>query len=279
MRRLTLDGSTADAAAVARSGLKVAARFGLIVKGTLQLAVGLLALAAAAGDRQGKVTDAAGALWTLAGHPLGRPALLLLCLGLLAYAGLRLVQGLFDPQRRPPGPTTVLYRIADLISGAGYLLLAVGAVKLLVGEGGPRSSDERNRALGREALALPYGPKMLMVTAIIIGVLAVLFLARALVVRDVLGDLRKEEMPPAARRIAAVMIRIASLVQAVLFVTIASFVHRAALLHDARAVRGMGGVLRFIADRQGSTILALLAVGFVIMSGTSFIEARWRKLS
>jgi hypothetical protein len=41
----------------------------------------------------------------------------------------------------------------------------------------------------------------------------------------------------------------------------------------------MGGVVRLISAGQGTTILTLLALGLVIMSVTSFIEARWRKLT
>jgi hypothetical protein len=267
------------AVVAARPGLFALARFGLFVKGALQLLIGLLALAAAAGDRRGRVTDAAGALWALAGEPLGRPLMLLLAVGLFAYAGLRFVQGLFDPQRRPRRPSTVLYRIADVFGGVGYVLLGTGAARLFMGLGGPSTSDARNRALTAETLALPYGPRMLMAFVVILAVLALLFLLRAFVVRDVCGDLAREEMSPATGHVAAVMIRIASLLQAVLFGTMATFFYRAARLHDARAVRGMGGVLRFLGQGHGTAVLVLLALGFVIMSGTSFIEARWRKLA
>jgi hypothetical protein len=119
----------------------------------------------------------------------------------------------------------------------------------------------------------------LMALAFIIGSLTILFLARAFVVRDVCGDLRKDEMDPATQRAAAAMIRIASLLQAVLFATVAWLLFRAASLHDAGSVRGFGGVLKFLAARQGTALLVVMALGFVIMSGTSFVEARWRKLS
>jgi hypothetical protein len=263
----------------ARAGLVALARFGLTVKGLVQLLVGLLALAVVFGDRHGRVTDGSGALKVLANEPAGRPFLLVLSLGLLAYAGFRLVQGLIDPTRRPPTPTTRLFRVGDVLSGAAYVLMGVGAARLFMGLGALPSSDDRSRRLTAETLALPYGPKMLMAFAAILGVLTLLFAARALVVRDVCGELNKDEMSPTTRRIAAVMIRLASVLQAVLWGTMATLVYRAAELQDPRAVRGMGGVVRMISASQGTAILALLALGFVIMSGTSFIEARWRKLT
>ena len=261
-----------------RWGLLALGRFGLAIKGVVQLLVGMLALAAVFGDRRGRITDAPGALRALAAEPWARPLLLVLVLGLLAYAGLLLVQGLIDPLHRPRTPATWLYRLGDLVGGATHALLALGAGRLFLGLGAPPSSDARSRRLTAEALALPYGPKMLLVGAVLLGALSVLFAARALIVRDVCGHLM-EEMDPALRRAAAVMIRVASALQALLFGTMATLVYRAARIHDARAVRGMGGVLRLIGSQQGTAILALLAVGFVIMSGTSFIEARWRKLT
>jgi hypothetical protein len=141
------------------------------------------------------------------------------------------------------------------------------------------SSDARSRRMTADTLALPYGPKMLVAAAILLGALSLLFAVRALIVRDVCGHLLKEEMPPGLRRVAAPMIRVASALQALLFGTMATLVYRASQSHDPRAMRGMGGVLRLIGSQQGAVILALLALGFVIMSGTSFIEARWRKLT
>jgi hypothetical protein len=259
----------------ARSGLVTLARFGLVVKGVLQLLVGVLALAAALGERHGRIVDAPGALLTVARERFGRPLLLLLAIGLFAYAGFRLFQGLFDPQRRPLTPGTAFFRVGDLLSGVGYVLLGIGASRLFMGLRAV-SSDARSRRLTAEALALPYGPKMLLVFAAVVFALALLFLARAFFVRDVCGDLLTERMGVVSCRVAAFLIRFASLVQAILFATMATLFHRAAVWHDAGAVRGMGGVLRLISARQGTAALALIAVGFIAMAGTSFIEARWR---
>jgi hypothetical protein len=268
-------GATGGAAAL-RPGLLVLARWGLVIKGVLQLLVGALALSFVVGGR-GRLTDAAGALGTLARGPLGRPVLLIVTTGLFAYAGLRMVEGLLDPRRRPRTAGTVLFRLGDLVSGGSYALLGLGAARLLVGLGAPPSGDARNRRLTAEALALPYGPKILGAFALLLGALAVLFVIRAVVVRDVGGDLVRERMGPAAYRVAGLMIRVSSLVQAMLFGSLAVVFSRAARAHDWREVYGMSGVLHALGAHEGKVILGLVAVGLVIMSGTSFVEARWRK--
>jgi Domain of Unknown Function (DUF1206) len=260
----------------ARPGLIALARFGLVVKGLVQLLVGVLAVAVVFGDRHGRVTDAHGALLALAAQPFGRPLMFLLTAGLFAYAGFRFVQGLFDPQGRGRGPGALFFRIADVVGGIGYVLLGIGAGRLFLGLGGI-SSDARSRRLAAEALALPYGPKMLFAFALVVFALALLFLVRAFIVRDVCGDLLTDRMRPATCHATAFLIRFASLVQAILFGTMATLFYRAAQLHSAGEVRGMGGVARLIGARQGTIVLAAIALGFVAMALTSFVEARWRK--
>jgi hypothetical protein len=266
------------AASAARRWLLVFGRFGFAARGVVHLLIGSLALAAAAGDRQGRLTDAAGALHAVARERFGRPVLGLLALGLLAYASLRLVQGLFDPETRPRRWRTALLRTGEALTGAAHLLLAVGAARLFWGLGGPVSSDARSRAWTSQALAFPFGPELLTATAVVLAIIAVWFAVRALILRNVCKDLRMDQLGPAGCRAAAVLIRTASGVQALLFATVSYLVYRAASTHDAAAVRGTGGALRLLSADGGRPLLVLLACGLVAVGLSSFVEARWRRL-
>jgi hypothetical protein len=261
-----------------RGSLVVVARAGYVAKGAVQLLVGALALSAAAGNRGGRITDAPGAVVAMAREPFGRPVLLALGIGLGAYAAVRFAQGLVDPEGRPPGPRTVVLRIGDVISGLAYLLLAYGTILLFLGIGAPVSGDARSRALTGEALALPYGSNLLLVSSLILFILTGWFLARAIIVRDVCTDLAVEELGRRGCRAASLLIRVASLVQTTLFGTMAYLFFRAAQVRNPAAVRGMGGVLRLITAEYGPRALAVLAVGFLAMAGSSFVEARYRRL-
>jgi hypothetical protein len=262
-----------------RTALVMGARAGYVAKGAVQLLVGALALSAAAGKRGGRITDAPGAVVAMAREPFGRPLILVLGAGLFAYAAWRFVQGLVDPEHRPLGLRTVILRIGDLISGLGYLLLAYGAVRLFLGLGAPMSSDARSRVITGEALALPYGSNLLLVLSLILFVMAGWFLARAILIRDVCTDLATDELGPQGCRAASLLIRVASLVQTTLFGTMAYLFFRAAQVRDPAAVRGMGGILRLITAEYGPPSLAALAVGFLAMAGSSFVEARYRRLA
>ena len=140
------------------------------------------------------------------------------------------------------------------------------------------SGDARSRALTGEALALPYGSNLLLVSSLILFVLTGWFLARAIIVRDVCTDLAVEELGRRGCRAASLLIRVASLVQTTLFGTMAYLFFRAAQVRNPAAVRGMGGVLRLITAEYGPRVLAVLAVGFLAMAGSSFVEARYRRL-
>ena len=262
----------------ARPWLVALVRLGIAAKGVVQLLIGALALAAALGEPRGRVTDAAGALRPLAREPFGRPLVLAVGIGLLAYATFRLVQAVFDPEHRPPGWSRRFFRLADGVSGVAYLLLGVGTTKLFLGLGAPVSGDVRSRAWTGEALALPYGPILLTLSAAVVAGIALLFLARSLVVRDVCADLEVEELGASGCRAAALLIRVASLVQACLFGTIATLLYRAAQIQDPGQVSSTGGALRLLGARHGTTALTLLAIGLLAMAGSSFVEARFRKL-
>jgi hypothetical protein len=261
------------------TGLVGYARFGFAAKGVLQLLIGALALAAAMGERSGRVTDAAGALRSVVREPFGRPVVLLVAVGVLGYAAFKFVEGVLDPRRRPTGIRTGLFRLGDLFSGVAYLLLGIGAFQLFLRSGAPVSSDARTRYWTSEALALPYGDGILLLAAAVFGGIAALFLARALFVRDVCADLDVDALGPTGCRAAATLIRIASLVQATLFGTVAYLLLRAAEVHDAGQVRGTGGALRLLTAHHGRLALGLLAAGMLAMGLSSFVEARWRKMT
>src|SRR3712207_4685367 len=75
------------------------ARAGFLVKGVLYVVVGVLALQVATRSG-GRVTGTGGALTTVLAQPFGRTLLLVIAIGLFGYAAWRVLQGLFDPDRR-----------------------------------------------------------------------------------------------------------------------------------------------------------------------------------
>jgi hypothetical protein len=261
----------------AKPGFITYARIGYTARGVVQVLVGALALAAALGERGGRVTDAAGALRALARESFGQPLLLLLSAGLVGYASLRLVMGTFDPTRRGRSLRFGLVRTGEVFSGLGYLLLAWGAIRLAFRTGVPPTSDERVHGLSQQAMQLPSGAGLIAVAALIFAGVGIWFLARAFVVKDVCADLDTRRLGPRGCRAAAFFIRLGSAAQGVLFGAVGYLLFRAAERQNPAEARGMDGALRLL-ERYGESLLGLMAVGLLALGVSAFIEARWRRL-
>ncbi|MEO5768048.1 MAG: DUF1206 domain-containing protein [Polyangia bacterium] len=109
------------------------ARVGYVAKGAVFLLVGGLAVAAAAGVG-GRATDPSGALATVARPLVGRIALAVMALGLLAHAGFRAALVAVGEPYADRGPVPrFLRRIANTFSALMYFGLAVTAGALATG--------------------------------------------------------------------------------------------------------------------------------------------------
>ncbi len=128
-------------AAAASGGREVArwiarfARFGYAAKGVVYAVVGVLAVRLAFG-RGGEATGSRGALREIGQAPFGRVLLVLLALGLLAYAAWKVVEGVLDVENHGSEPKGMVVRTAYVASGALHAALALFAVSLAVGHRG-----------------------------------------------------------------------------------------------------------------------------------------------
>lgn len=117
-------------------------RFGFGAKGVVTILVGVLALRYALG-KGGDLTGQQGAIESVLDQPFGRVILALLAAGLADYALWMFVAAIVDPERKGAGFRGIAERVAFLVTGIGYALLALAAVNLLreKGGGGPDLDD------------------------------------------------------------------------------------------------------------------------------------------
>jgi hypothetical protein len=257
-----------------RPWLATYARAGYVAKGLVYLMVGGLALEAALGAG-GKLTDAAGALRAIGRQPLGKVALVLIGVGLLGHASLRLVQAVADPERRR---RAAFVRIGEAFSGVGHALLAWGAFRLVaVGRGAP-SGDRHTRLISHEILTMPHGDAVLWGLGALVTTIGIVIFFRALSVRDVCQDLALDRFDPGTCHAIAGILRFGRAVQGVLFGLVGFFLLRAANDHRPGVARGQAGALRFLAHMpHGSLLLTLIALGLIALALSCFIDAVCRK--
>lgn len=153
--------SAAPSTSIAEQALEYAnpvidrvARIGFAAKGMVAMMIGALALRVAAG-RGGGLAGPGEALRELWRQPFGSITLGLVAVGLLAHAFWKLVQAFLDPERKGTGVTALAERIAFGVTAAGYLALALQAVRLIAGEAPPATADIDT--LAERILAPPFG--------------------------------------------------------------------------------------------------------------------------
>jgi hypothetical protein len=253
---------------------KGAARIGLAARGTVYLLVGLMAALTAAGVDQ-PTPGPKGALRTLGDQPLGPVLLLAVAIGLAAYSLWCLLQGLLDPEREAEGSTAWLQRAGKLGKALGYALLAVGAVRLALGEG---AGSEETAAKGwtAELMAFPFGRWL--VGSVGLGIIAFgLFQVYRGSVAKLDKQLRLGDMPPLLRKSAVPISRFGIAARGVVFGVVGTFLVIAAVRANPGAARGVGGALAALRQQSyGPALLAAAALGLIAFGLYGLLLAWYR---
>lgn len=128
-------------------------RVGYAAKGLIYLLIGTLALRVGLG-LGGRVTDSSGALRTLIEQPFGFALIAAISVGLLAYAGWEISDGLFDATRKGRTWKGWLNRGLTIIKGAVYGAIGIEGVRMLLHV---RQSSSEPDDYARTALQFPLG--------------------------------------------------------------------------------------------------------------------------
>lgn len=248
-------------------------RIGLVAYGVVHLLVAWLALEAAFGIR-GASADAQGAVATIAATGFGTAALVLVTIGLVAFAVWQLAAAALG-FRWVSGGERFRKRVGATSKAIAMLVLAVIAGGFVDGRNDPPNGDART--LTAELLALPAG--RLLVGAVAVTVLVI---AGAMVYtgvrRTFLGDLDLSDVGPAARRAVELLGSVGTLARAAALGLVGVGIGTAAVLADAQAAGGLDVALRGLADTTaGTALLVVVAAGFAAFGLFCFADAALRR--
>ncbi|MDB4973502.1 MAG: hypothetical protein JWN48_1843 [Myxococcaceae bacterium] len=152
-----------------RRGVVVAARIGYAAKGVVYAVLGVLALLAAFGDTNGRLTDSKGAIQAIGEQPFGVFLLWLTAAGLVCYAVWKGVCAALDPERKGDDGKGIIKRIGYGLVCLLHLALAYYAAELARGSSSG-SGNGTQRWVGK-GLSLPLGRALVaLVGAITIAV-------------------------------------------------------------------------------------------------------------
>jgi hypothetical protein len=249
-------------------------RLGLVAKGVLYAVVGILAVKVALGGRE-ESPDKDGALNAIAQQPFGRGLLILLALGLAAYALWRLAQGFLDRDNEGEGAKGLAKRGGAVAKAAWYFLLAGLTVDRIVSSGG-KSSNEQQTTAG--VFDLPLG-RYLVYGAGLAFVAAAAFNGYRAVTCKFNKKLKTGEMGDAEEKAATGVGILGHLARMAVFGLIGLFLLRAAWEFDPKQARGLDGALLELSQQAyGGLLLGAVAVGLLCYALYCFVQARYRRI-
>jgi hypothetical protein len=245
-------------------------RLGYVAKAIVYVLIGALALRVAAGIGGGRITDPAGALYVVLGQPMGNTLLLVLAVGLLAYAGWQIVAAIMGKRRHARegwGSRTL-----TILRAAVYGAIGVQALRLALGL---RAGHSGPQPLVRAALNWPFGKWLVLAAGIGAACYGILEIRDAIKGR-LEPDLDAATLRRRAGEWALHVARGGIVARALVLVVLAVGVIRAAIAHRASAAGGMDTSLLILNSLpQGTLLLGATAAGLLAYGVYQFLHARF----
>jgi hypothetical protein len=267
-----------DALALQRSpGFRWLVRAGFVARGLTYGIIGGLAatIALGVGSHSG-TPNQQGALTLVARAPLGAVVLAAAAVGLLAYALWKLGLGVLGSGPEGGGDSDPKDRVGNIVGGIAYLALCVLAVRVLVGNAGNQSSEQRRTAAG--VLGWPGGPVLVAIAGaclIAVGAYQVYTTIRG----DFTRGKKLCDMSATERGVFLSVGRVGLTARAVVFGLIGYFLVRTAIASKPSPGIGVDGALAELHHQPlGACLLTVTAGGLIAFAVFSFFEARYQRL-
>lgn len=254
------------------------ARVGFCARGVVYAVVGVIALRIAWSGRGGNDASKEGALREISERPFSGVLLVVLAVGMAGYALWRATEAAWGHRDEPDEPKRTVKRVGSGAKALVYGALLASTLRFLVGGPDEAGRGEEERSWTAQAMDLPGGRVLVVVTAIAIlgagGYIAYRGLSQRFEKR-----LDTTEMGPLTGR-AVDVVGTVGLAARGAVVSVAGFLLlRAALDHDPDEARGVDGTLKVIARQAyGKALLTATAFGIIAYGLYSFAEARYRRL-
>jgi hypothetical protein len=269
MTEADLERVVGDAAPV----LDRVTRLGFATKGLLTVTVGVLALRHALGQG-GRLTGQEGAIRTLRDQPFGLASLIVLTVGLSAYALWMFVSAFVDLQGKGKRIVGLVERVAFLVTGIGYAALAFGSVQVLMGGGG---SGTELDDLAAGVLTPVFGRWLVGLAGSAVVIAGVLQM-RLGITAGFRRDLR-QDLSPWWRRMTVMSGRFGYLALGLLSLLVGSSLVRVAMEYDPSEAGGWDEALGLLSRfGEGTWVLAVAAAGLILYGVYFVLLARVREL-
>jgi hypothetical protein len=250
------------------------ARTGFIARALVYGVLGFLVVELARGHSSTPANQK-GALQTVAHQPFGSILLLLVAVGLAAYAIWALFRAVLG--HGPEDTDSDFDRVSRAASAIVYVALCGLAIEL-VASGGSSGSSGSPKGPTAGVLGWPGGPVLVGAAgAVLIGV--ALYQGYQGVTRGYLDDSKTEEMGQRTKTWVSIVGTVGYLARAAIFLLIGALVIKAAADYNPNDAVGLDGALGRLAHHSyGPYLLGVVAAGFFAFAVFSLSEARYRRI-
>jgi hypothetical protein len=250
-------------------------RVGLVGYGLVHVLIGAIAVRVAVSGRG--QPDQQGALSDLATTPVGLTVIVVMVVGLLAFAvwqGLAAATGF----RWTSGGVRFRKRVGAGAKTVAVLAVAVVGVRLLVTGSSGGSSSSSTRQVTAGLLALPAGRILVGAVALVVIIVAGAT-AYTGIARNFSDDLDHGRLPDRLHRPVEILGVFGHVARAVAFAIVGVLFAIAALRADPGQAGGLDQALQTLARQPlGPALLGVVALGFVAFGLYSFAESRARRI-
>jgi hypothetical protein len=251
------------------------ARIGYLAKGGFYLALGALAFQIAFGGAASSGSGQRRAFVEILQQPFGRTLLILVVIGLLAYASWRLVQATVDPDYEGSDASGTVKRVGYAISGLAHIGYALLGWRVLAGAGGGGGNAESWTA---RLMNQPFGRWLVIIVGLIVLATGLYQFYRAYSARF-MQVMRTGSMNAAARAWARRLGRAGYAARGVIYVLIGGFLAQAGRNANASEAGGLGQSFATLARQPyGPWLLGLVAAGLVAYAVYAGALARYRRI-
>jgi hypothetical protein len=257
------------------------ARSGLVAKGVLYGALGVLAVNFAMGDTTSEEVSNRGAIELVASQPFGRWLLVLLTIGLFALAAWELLRAATgDPVEGREASDRAKYGVKGVLYGAA----AVTSLTVLLanwngggsGSGGGGQSGQQEAAAA--LMGLPGGRWIVGAIGVGVAVYGVYEIVKHGRDAGFMQRVGRAQMDPSVQRGVKRAGQVGYTARGIVAVMVGFFFVVAAIQHQPGESRGLSGALKTLAEQSwGPPVIWLVAIGLVLYGLFSFAEARYRR--
>jgi Domain of Unknown Function (DUF1206) len=248
-------------------------RIGFAAQGTCYVLIGVLALELAFGE-SGRLTDPRGAFVVLAQGGWTRVLLVLLAVGFACYSIWRLAQAIFDRGGMGRSLAGLGRRAIQLGQSVLYALLAVAAVRVLLGASA--GGSPKRAAAG--ILGWPGGMTIVAAIGVAVAIIAIVNVYWGVSGRFMESLDQRALEPGTARRL--------ELVGTIGFVALGSvlgvvswFMLKAAGDYNAGKVVSLGGAMSHLTrTTYGTWLLGAAAAGLIAYGAFGLLQARYHRV-